>query len=369
LSNVDFDAIVIGAGFFGSAIAYHLATKHGMTVNVIEAESVPLSKASAVNQARIHNGYHYPRSLQTAYASRSSYDRFKSMWPSAVFSNFVHLYAVAKYGSKISANQFESTMLAISAPLRRVTDSQELSYFNEALIDAVFEVQEEAFNYLELRNWAYEVFNNSKVETNFLTKVESCVRANGNLTVRTDNGTDFKARYVFNVTYAGLDKIVGLQDELETELLHQLTSMALVEMPESFDKRALTIMDGPFFSLMPYPSLSNLYSFSHVRYTKRHQLTGKELQSGFGQNFEWVDEQNPFELMRLDAQRYVPGLAQVTYRSELRQIKTLLKRSTSSDSRPILFHKHKLDGAYSVLGAKLDNVFDALAAIDMELGR
>ena len=42
--------------------------------------------------------------------------------------------------------------------------------------------------------------------------------------------------------------------------------MALVEPPAELGGAAVTVMDGPFFSLMPYPS-RGLFTLSHVRYT------------------------------------------------------------------------------------------------------
>ena len=43
-----------------------------------------------------------------------------------------------------------------------------------------------------------------------------------------------------------------------------------MEVPEPLREMALTVMCGPFFSLVPYPS-RGLHSFSHVRYTPHYQ--------------------------------------------------------------------------------------------------
>ena len=113
--------MVIGAGFFGSVLADYLSTRPNFSkVIVIEMEQGPLQRASARNQARIHQGYHYPRSLATAGASRRSYSNFKKKWPSAVFVDFKHLYGIARHGSMVSPKQFSATMNAIGAPLREL---------------------------------------------------------------------------------------------------------------------------------------------------------------------------------------------------------------------------------------------------------
>jgi glycine/D-amino acid oxidase-like deaminating enzyme len=55
------DAIVIGGGFYGCEIALELVRLGFEKVVLVEREPGLLRRASFVNQARIHNGYHYPR--------------------------------------------------------------------------------------------------------------------------------------------------------------------------------------------------------------------------------------------------------------------------------------------------------------------
>lgn len=71
------EAIIIGGGFYGSAIAIHLARQRGFKrIVLLEREGGLLRRASYNNQARVHNGYHYPRSFTTAYRSRVNLPRF-----------------------------------------------------------------------------------------------------------------------------------------------------------------------------------------------------------------------------------------------------------------------------------------------------
>jgi L-2-hydroxyglutarate oxidase LhgO len=59
-----YDCIVIGGGFFGSTLGLFLK-EYFDDVVVLEQEIDILQRASYVNQARVHMGYHYPRSLVT----------------------------------------------------------------------------------------------------------------------------------------------------------------------------------------------------------------------------------------------------------------------------------------------------------------
>ena len=57
-----YDKIIIGAGLYGLYAALYCAKKN-QTVLVLEKESNAFERATYINQARVHMGYHYPRSL------------------------------------------------------------------------------------------------------------------------------------------------------------------------------------------------------------------------------------------------------------------------------------------------------------------
>jgi len=77
--------MAIGGGFYGAAIAIYQAKQRGFkNIVLIERDTALLTRASYDNQARVHNGYHYPRSFTTAYRSRINQPKFVHDWPSAV---------------------------------------------------------------------------------------------------------------------------------------------------------------------------------------------------------------------------------------------------------------------------------------------
>ena len=62
------DKLIIGAGLYGLYAALYCG-KRGQQVEVLEIEQAPFTRATYINQARVHMGYHYPRSLSTAMKS------------------------------------------------------------------------------------------------------------------------------------------------------------------------------------------------------------------------------------------------------------------------------------------------------------
>ena len=71
----NFEKIIIGAGFYGLYSALFCGKK-GQKVLVIEKEQEAFLRASYINQARVHMGYHYPRSISTAMKSAKYFERF-----------------------------------------------------------------------------------------------------------------------------------------------------------------------------------------------------------------------------------------------------------------------------------------------------
>jgi hypothetical protein len=66
--------------------------------------------------------------------------------------------------------------------------------------------------------------------------------------------------------------------------------------------------------------------------------------------------------------RYLPAMSKARYVESLFEVKTVLTKTESDDARPILFKKHlELPGCYSILGGKIDNIYDILEKLDAEL--
>ena len=75
-----FDFVIFGGGIFG-LFAANLLGEKGLKVCLIELSDQVFGRASHINQARVHQGYHYPRSLSTAITSAKYFEspiRFSS---------------------------------------------------------------------------------------------------------------------------------------------------------------------------------------------------------------------------------------------------------------------------------------------------
>lgn len=364
------DAVIIGGGFYGATIAIYLAKQRGLKrIVLVERESALLTRASYNNQARIHNGYHYPRSFTTAYRSRVNLPRFIKDWPDAVKQDFTKLYAIARRNSKVTAKQFVRFCKEIGAKVEPV-DQAMRQLFEPHLIEDVFLVEEYVFDSRKLAGWAESELKECGVEIRLTARVTAISKKQDALKVviQAQDGSESElvSRYVFNCTYSGLNQFKGDFPGTTTHLKQEITEMALMQAPPELAGLGITVMDGPFFSMMPFPA-RGLHTLSHVRYTP-HLHWNDQLGIDPYQKLHDYERTTRADRMVRDVGRYLPAVLDSKYVDSLFEVKTVLMKSEGDDGRPILFEKHpELPGCYSVLGGKIDNIYDVLERLDEEV--
>jgi glycine/D-amino acid oxidase-like deaminating enzyme len=364
------DAVIIGGGFYGTAIAAYLARQRGFRrIVVVEREPALLMRASCNNQARVHAGYHYPRSFTTAYRSQINMPLFSRDWPEALKTDFISLYAIARHNSKVTARQFERFCASIGASAQRA-DSTIKCLFEPRLIEEVFIVQEYVFDHRQLAAWARLELHELGIQVHYCTQATGISkRPDSTLQVDvTDRDHRLEhvcGRYVFNCTYGGLNQLQGSFPGIGEGLKQEITEIALLRLPDTLANLGVTVMDGAFFSIMPFPA-RGLHTLTHVRYTPHVQWADKAGLDPY-QKLESYSHATRADRMLVDAERYIPAMSRATHVESLFEVKTVLSKTEDNDARPILFEQHpQLPGCYSVLGGKIDNIYDVLERLDAE---
>jgi hypothetical protein len=236
-------------------------------------------------------------------------------------------------------------------------------------------VQEYAFDARRLRDLLIDKLQAAKVEVLLETEIQ-CVgraRAGTGLQVFSKEGWIVEAARTFSCTYARINQLLAGYQLLAASGLPllpiklEVTEIALVEPPAPLKPLGVTVMDGPFFSVMPFPA-EKLHSFSHVRYTPHESHLAEA---------DWIDPYamlasrawtSNFTLMRYDAVRYMPALRDCRHVRSLFEAKAVPLANEHDDGRPILHRPdHGLPGFTLILGGKIDNVYDMIQAVDLEL--
>jgi glycine/D-amino acid oxidase-like deaminating enzyme len=372
--SADCDAIIVGGGFFGCAVALHLKRELGLHPVVLERESELLQRASYVNQARVHNGYHYPRSLLTALRCRVNFPRFVEGYRDCIVDDFQKYYGIGRLFSKVTASQFRRFCERIGAPIEPAP--QEVAeLFNPDLVEAVFAVREYAFDPVKLRDMMHERLREADVEVRLRTEALTVSPSENSLlevSTESPNGAErIAARSVLNCTYSRLNKMLVASGLPSIYLKHELTEMALIEMPAELANLSVTMMCGPFFSFMPFPPLG-LYTLSHVRYTPHCEWmdSSKDPYRDPYEYFARVPKVSRAVHMIKDASRYIPSLEECRHVDSLWEVKTVLPKSEVDDSRPVLYLADwGLPGLTCMMGGKIDNIYDVIEYEDKRYGR
>ena len=363
-----YDAVVVGGGMYGCSLALHLS--RGMErVLILEAATGALQRASYANQARVHHGYHYPRSLLTALRSRVNFARFVGEYGECLDRSFAKYYAVSKVFSKISATQFKTFCKRIDVPLEPAPPAVR-RLFNRSLIEDVFLVEECAFDAVKLQRLMVAALLQRGVEVQTECRVTHVQSGSGGrlrvLYETAGHPGEVEGRLVFNCTYSETNRLLTASGRPAVALKHELTELPLVEVPPPLANAGITVMDGPFFSLMPFPP-SGAHSLSHVRYTPHGSWQDDEAGAyrSARDRLAGSPRRTNYPCMIRDAQRYLPVLRECRYLDSLWEIKTVLPASESDDSRPILFYRDpQWPGLTSILGGKIDNIYDVLSEVN-----
>jgi glycine/D-amino acid oxidase-like deaminating enzyme len=356
-SNVD--VVIIGGGFYGCAIALELKKLFPKVV-ILEKEADLLQRASRFNQARVHKGYHYPRNLVTAYRSAQNYPRFVEQFSPAIEQNFTSIYAIPRQFSQVSAQQFYRIYKELQIPID-VASPEIKTFFNPYLIEEVFITQEAVFNSEILKEIIKKELEKAGVMIFYNQEVDRVSALSpGNLQVSTMSGDVFNAQYVFNCSYSQINTLLHRSHLPPLDFKHEITEISLIQVPTPLKDKAITIMDGLFFSLMPFPS-RNAHSLSHVRYTPHQSWSDKEEIVETQKIFQQSQRNSHFPYMLKDAQRYVPHLEKAKYLDSFYEVKTVLTQNEIDDGRPILFKQdYGLKNFFVIMGGKIDNVYDVI---------
>ncbi len=355
-TDFDVDYLIIGGGFYGCCLGLFLRSISDKVV-IVEAADRIMERASRVNQARVHSGFHYPRSVLTAVKSQMLHRRFADDFPDAVKTDFRMLYAIARNHSKVSALRFERMFCEMGASIQTASAAQR-ALFDPELVETVFDCTEFAFDFSVLRDALMERIDALEMQLMLNAEVQDVTEQDGGVAVTLSSGREIRARYAFNVTYAHINEILRMADLPHAKLKFELTEIALIQPPQELLGAAVTVMDGPFFSAMPYPA-EDLYSLTHVRYTPHLSWNSTQTLNAPYDIARGYNNTSRARYMIQDAKRFMPCLAEAEVKSSLFDVKAVLIKNEDDDGRPILFQRRPdKSRIISILGGKIDNIYD-----------
>lgn len=371
--SIKLDKIIIGAGLYGLYAALFAAVR-GEKVAVLECDSAPFKRATYINQARVHQGYHYPRSLSTAEKSAGYFRRFNNDFSFAINSSFKKIYATASKLSWSNAKQFKKFCQAAQIPCEEVTAGK---YFNKGTVDGAFLTQEFTYDAMILRDYYLEKLADHKDLVNIYYNINlKSIEMNGDSyivsTSQNEEKIKFSSSFILNATYASTNQLAAMLGYETFKIKYELCEIILVKPNARLNGYGITVMDGPFFSIMPfgktaYHSLTAVSFTPHT--TSYEKVPTFNCQQGIESycSTQHLGNCNDCPHKPATADPYMSALAHkflkseidFTYKKSLFSMKPILVSSELDDSRPTVIRKlHDSPTFFSVLSGKFNTVYD-----------
>jgi glycine/D-amino acid oxidase-like deaminating enzyme len=370
-----YDKVIIGAGLYGLYSALRCG-KRKEKIAVLEYDEAPFKRATYINQARVHMGYHYPRSYSTAIKSAHYFERFCQDYGFCIYSEFDQVYATSADFSWTNAEQFCKFCHNANIRCDNIAPSK---YFKDNMCDGAFLTREYTYDAQILKNYFLQgIAKLENVEICYKARIKSISRQADHYSIQLENGKNLESGFVLNATYASVNQISEMLGYEPVKIKYELCEIILCTVSDKLKNVGLTVMDGPFFSIMPFGK-TGYHSLTAVTFTP-HKTSYDMVPT-----FDCQSESNGFcspsrlgncndcpakpksawNYMSSLARKYIKEEYGFEYVRSLFSMKPILKAAEVDDSRPTVIREHSLNPTFiSVLSGKINTVYDLDEVLD-----
>lgn len=372
-----YDKIIIGAGLYGLYSALYCGKK-GENVLVLECDSAPFKRATYINQARVHQGYHYPRSLSTAIKSAGYFQRFNKDFDFCVNKEFDKIYATSSEYSWSNGEQFKKFCKAAEIPCEEIHAEE---FFKPDMCDGAFRTREYTYDAMILRDYYLDnIAKYSNVEIRYGVNITKIEKQTDCYELVLEDREAFQTGFLLNATYASTNQILDMLNYEKFGIKYELCEIILCDVNKKLNNVGITVMDGPFFSIMPFGKTGkhSLTSVTFTPHTTSYDPTPTfacQKESGgycspahLGNcNTCVAKPKSAFPYMSSLARKYLKDDYEFTYHGSLFSMKPILVSSEIDDSRPTVIRTYsKNPTCVGVLSGKINTVYDLDEVLDNE---
>lgn len=363
-----FDKIIIGAGLYGLYSALFCAKKKEQVL-VLECDPTPFRRATYINQARVHQGYPYPRSVSTAMKSAGYFARFNQDFSFCINRCFEQIYATSSTYSWSNGEQFKKFCRVADIPCEELHPER---FFKPGMCDGAFLTREYTYDATILKNYYIEKLKEYKnVHILYCQDITNIELNTDEYIIKTTDDV-YSTPFVLNATYAGTNQILDMIGYEKFKIKYELCEIILCDVNDKLKDIGFTVMDGPFFSIMPFGATGHhsLTSVTFTPHTTSYDLlptfSCQNESNGFctpehlgNCNDCKAKPDSAFPYMANLARKYMKEEYQFTYLNSLFSMKPILMSSEIDDSRPTVIRIYSKNPTFvGVLSGKINTVYD-----------
>ena len=251
---------IIGGGFYGIMASLEAAAnKYVDEVTIFEKNDSLMLAAGKYNQARLHLGFHYPRSEETIRQTKSGFVSYQKRFPNATQSINKNIYLIREDGL-ISIEQYLQVMQKNKIKFKDI-DVKETSfkYRADGIDFKTIQVEERYIDILKLNQDLFREIDEMGINVCLGQEVKYVDTENGILEFY--NNKTLQYDLIVNCSY--INPFIGFSEN-KIPLKYEFCTLLFISS-EVIKNQAITVMDGPFVSI--YPWLSNLHSVASVKFS------------------------------------------------------------------------------------------------------
>ena len=337
--------VVVGGGIFGCTTAWKLA-KEGYDVTLCEKNDDIITQASNINQYRLHRGYHYPRSKETAIQSQWGETSFIKEYGNALVNGKIeHYYCIAKEDSLVNPKQYWTFLNEMNLPYKE----KKLDFVHKSVVDLVVGVKEFLFNPNKLKEICWDKLNKYGVNVQLNSPYLKSAGYN----------------FVVNSTYSNLNQL--LPEDKQKDYQFELCEKPVLKLPKQYENKSVVIMDGPFMCIDPLGDtgwhvmgnvLHAIHSTNIGKFPKYDSKYDELLNKGIVKNPPITNIDKFIE----SAKRFFVDIDKAKHIGSMFTIRTVLPNRDKDDARPTLVEQTD-DNQFTVFSGKIGTCVDAAEQI------
>tara|TARA_Y100000590_G_scaffold470057_2_gene661663 strand:+ start:526 stop:1572 length:1047 start_codon:yes stop_codon:yes gene_type:complete len=309
---------IIGSGFFGVTAALILSKKY--EIDLYEKKKTILNGASKANQMRFHQGYHYPRSLETLNEVKKFNKSFIKFYGKDILGKTNNYYAVSKYNSKTNFNKFIKFLNNNKLYYKKIKNKNFSNNVSEPILS-----NEKNLNYFIIKKKILTKLKKSKINLvlNKQIQKKDLVKYNKIIIACYDQN---------NIVLKNL----GIK--LKKKYKYELVEKIIIKLPKKFKKESFMVLDGKFVSLDPYLG-TNYHLLSDVKFSKLEVIKSyfpnfksakkKFINKGIIKNIKF----SRFNKFINNSKNYLPFLEKAKYIGSFFVVRTIEINKEKTDER------------------------------------
>ena len=246
--------LIIGAGIHGSFLAKYLIEKKIQVYLVEKNKEICLGSSNATHN-RANRGFHYPRSRKTTLECKKGYEFFVNNYKR--FLKQTNSFYCIEKKSKVSLKNYVNFFKKNKLKIKIIKNNH---FIKNEYLEGIVQGEEGCYNHYEIKKYLKRKLKSNYLKRYFNFHLKKVSYQKNLIRLKDKKGRNINQKFdfVINATYDNsnmISNLFGVRSSYKYK--HQFTEVVCVKSKRKFP--GITIMDGPYATIMPHVGKKNEY--------------------------------------------------------------------------------------------------------------